>query len=194
MWLAKMRLILVFFLLMLISEGTHCHNPDADFSLEYLLSKVSSSTPEQVKDDAEFDCAWRESAAKYAGEIQPWILQDARKSKYIYDALELGPKCGKAYSIPVVNRQTRKSPEADQENYVIKFYVDPLKGNDNQPMATMASGSISSPFKSIHSAVEATRAFRGKTQGGAAIFLRGGVYYLESTLQLKETNLNRTST
>ena len=72
--------------------------------------------------------------------------------------------------------------------------MDPAKGNDNQPFSP-SSGGIASPFKTIASAVAATRAVRATSNSTTAtVNLRAGVYYLPETLSLGEQDSGLTIT
>jgi len=66
--------------------------------------------------------------------------------------------------------ETRRRHHGDAAG--VSFFVDPLKGKDNQPFAP-TSGGIDSPFKTIASAVAATRAVRA-TSGGKKYLQEGG--------------------
>jgi len=159
---------------------------------EYLLSLTKSSRPDGI--DPEFDCAWRKSAYAYAPMIQPWITNDETKMNDIFLALELGSLCNQTFMFPLAAMpkqheiRDQYQPKFEQRlksaSSSVTFFVDPINGKDNQPFAP-DSGSITKPFKTIDSAVAATRAVRSSIPGMvAAVMLRGGVHYMAETLSL----------
>ena len=57
------------------------------------------------------------------------------------------------------------------------YYIDPVNGNDNN-----SGTAANSAFKTIHKARMAVRTVNGNMTGDIQVFLRGGVYYIDSTI------------
>lgn len=171
-------LVLVAALLPLLVAGTGPRSV-ANTTLAYLLSKISSSAP--LDADPAFDCKWREFALQYAAQIQPWI--STAQQQELFDALQLASLC----------KQTFYPSERVQPEYASQWLPTLL-----QPAATAAinvfvspsgsdaaDGSLARPKKTLDAAVQRVRELRGgSTTTSAAIFLRAGVYYLNTTVTL----------
>lgn len=117
--------------------------------------------PDMDAVDPLFECEWRKLALKYAGKLQPH--RDLRST---YDALQLGTMCSEPPPGPPRPRSFRRDAGGG-------VYVDPNHGSDENP------GTLSAPFKTIGHAVAAVRGSSSPT-----VTLRGGTYFLSTTLQL----------
>eukprot|EP00005_Dracoamoeba_jomungandri_P000463 CAMPEP_0174252392 /NCGR_PEP_ID=MMETSP0439-20130205/1880_1 /TAXON_ID=0 /ORGANISM="Stereomyxa ramosa, Strain Chinc5" /LENGTH=754 /DNA_ID=CAMNT_0015332915 /DNA_START=107 /DNA_END=2368 /DNA_ORIENTATION=+ len=119
----------------------------------------------------------RKLAVQFARKIQPFRPEE--KIKELADALD-GSAISKPCSsyVPPSSSETYPHPsllflEERATRSTTSFYADPVNGNDNN------SGSKSSPFKTLHKAVEVARGY-----SPATIYLRKGTFYMESTLEL----------
>jgi len=119
----------------------------------------------------EFDCA-----------IRRFTLEMARKRALgppgydlstVHDALQLGSKCGVAFSLaPPTPRGARGGP-ADVCTGSCT-YVDPAQGNDK------AAGTLDAPLRTVAAGVAAAR----RAAAPASVVLRGGTHWLTATLTL----------
>jgi hypothetical protein len=174
----------------------------ANHSLEYLLGLTKSSRPDASPPD--FDCSWRRLAYAYAPHLQDVT---ATKAKELHDvraplprlrpllppaclsaadeplwpslawrpfaarqALELEVLCGEAFDSPaqpVQGNRVASSPGT--------VFVSP-NGSDTN------AGTLAAPLRTLASALTHTRS-KGRT-GPASIVLRGGTYYLGSSVVL----------
>lgn len=71
-------------------------------------------------------------------------------------------------------------PNAAQAAEQTAFYVSPIDGSDSNP------GTLTQPFATIQKARDAVRSVNGSMTGDIAVYLRGGDYYLDSTISLDE--------
>ncbi|WP_158560401.1 Ig-like domain-containing protein [Paenibacillus contaminans] len=71
-------------------------------------------------------------------------------------------------------------PNAAQAAEQTAFYVSPIDGSDSNP------GTLTQPFATIQKAREAVRNVNSSMTGDIAVYLRGGNYYLDSTISLDE--------
>jgi len=106
--------------------------------------------------------------------------------RLIITCRRLGPKCQVAFTAPLA--ATKPPAAAPSTEGGIEFFVDSVKGKDDQPFAP-DSGLIDKPFKTIRTAVEATRVVRSTSPGApATVSLRKGSHYLRDTITLTETD------
>ncbi len=120
------------------------------------------------------DCSIRKLAWEYSKKLLP---QRGSFSE-AYDALQLGSLCnvslstGKTFPPKPFLYQVKKPSGAGS----VALFVDSVNGNDNNP------GTLGKPLKSLGKAVEV---YELEDTGKAGfIYLRGGTYYLSSTIQL----------
>jgi len=118
---------------------------------------------------ADFDCKAKIFAWQFAQTIQPW----RSNLKDVYDALQLQSLCNYTFDNTIQQKSAAKPPHFELEPSATEIYVDAVNGNDNN------QGTLASPFRTVAQAVQASR---GK--GGATVFLRAGIYYLQDTIQL----------
>ena len=143
-------------------------------SVEYLLSLISSPKPKDVPVD--FDCAWRDAAAKFALTLQPWLT--AADVQHLVDALAqktLG--CNTSVTDAILSSHVPTFRLAPAARGVDALYVDFTHGADTN------SGSQAAPLKTIAAAVAASRVAR-QTGPVPSIILRGGTHVLSATIAL----------
>lgn len=97
----------------------------------------------------------------------------------VFDALELHDMCQLDRPVPV----PLPPPSFPEPTMKAVFYVDPNKGNDK------AKGTKAAPFKTVHTALAATRAAKIDTSTAdkaitKAIVLRKGVHFLTESVNL----------
>ena len=137
----------------------------------------AADTPVGVPKD--FDCA-----------IRRFTLEMARKRALgppgydlstVHDALQLGSKCGVAFSEPSLAPPTPRAAQgrgarggpADVCRGACT-YVDPARGDDE------AAGTLDAPLRTVAAGVAAAR----RAAAPASVVLRGGTHWLTATLTL----------
>ena len=141
----------------------------------------TSSRPPNVTPD--IDCPLRELAWEYA----KFLLPQRGRFQEAFDALELGTLCNVSLSAGAVYQPRSLSYRVDEKSNAFELFVDSKRGDDRNP------GTIDKPLKTLHKAVEVFEYERDNRPG--IIYLREGIYFLLSTIQLdpKHSNLTITS-
>ena len=140
------------------------------------LGALAQYGPDPDGVPADFLCGWRKLALSYSSALRP----DA--AGLVHDALELHKYCNGTVprpddaSLPAVFPPRFASPPAAGLAAIV---VDGAKGSDSNP------GTVAAPLKTIAAGVAKARA-----QPGAAstVELRGGTYYMATTLLLTEAD------
>lgn len=128
------------------------------------------------------DCRLRWLAWNYSRTLLPQRGQ----LPAVFDALRLGSQCNMtpparemARNPPAWTQVPRHAKERRQANPpVLTVYVDAARGNDGN------NGSLTSPLRTIHAAVRMTRGPARSVGSAAEVVLRGGTYYVGSTVAL----------
>eukprot|EP00729_Bicosta_minor_P024619 gene24619-34159_t len=154
--------------------NAHCAAGRCELAEGSKLSDVANTT----------DCKGRLLAYEYGLKIIP-----ARKAQLeSFDALNLATSCGVTRPSETIAAQDEVPVLAVPEGAAKASRVYHVAANGGDDRA--GSGSVSSPFASIHRALAATRAATATTTTGAgtgapkAIVLEAGVHYLNATIQL----------
>ena len=143
----------------------------ADQSLEYLLGLTSQPGGEPADAPPALSCAWRRFAAQFATQIQTVPVERQRQ---LHEALQLGRLCGEAFRAAEPATESRRLPAPGRRT----IFVDATKGSD------AAAGTQSAPLQSLSAAVALSRAPKHEVSNAPAIYLRAGVYRLNTTLVL----------
>ena len=119
-----------------------------------------------------FDCTVRKAALEYAAKVLPW----KKDFGDVFDALELGTRCGVVPPTPpaAAHHRPRTVPPAAHH-----IYVDGAKGSDTNP------GTLAAPLLTIPAAVALSR--QGTPRSGndtVQINLANGPFYLNETVVL----------
>ena len=141
--------------------------------------RTSSRPPNIVPD---IDCPLRELAWEYAKKLLPQRGQ----FKEAFDALELKTLCNASLSAGTVYQPRPFSHQVKSGNDAFELFVDSRSGDDSNP------GTIARPLKTLHKAV---MIFEYKRDGHPGIiYLREGIYFLLSTVELSPEDSNLTIT
>ena len=130
----------------------------------------TSSRPPGVSPD--IDCPLRELAWEYAKKL----LSQRGQFKDAFDALELGTLCNMSLSAGAVLQPRPFLYKAEQKSDALALFVDSTSGDDSNP------GTIDKPLKTLSKAVAVFEYERGDRAG--IIYLREGMYFLSSTIEL----------
>jgi hypothetical protein len=135
-----------------------------------LCSAQYGPDPPGVSSD--FLCKWRKTVLNYSTKLRP----DAKQ--LVYDALAIDQYCNGTMNRPTGVETPSIFPPSKliMSDDARTLYVDGTHGADSNP------GTLDKPFKSIQSAIEASRGLPGG--GNKTVVVKSGTYYLTSALQL----------
>ena len=116
-------------------------------------------------------CKVYELVHEYSLKVQPNLT--SAQSNAIRDALRLD-ECNTTKRAPHSNEDQSRRRFPIPHSDGVTVYVDSVRGDDS------AGGTLDAPLRTIRAAQSKTRS----ASGASTIILRGGVYYLNSTLEL----------
>jgi hypothetical protein len=131
-------------------------------------------------DSKALDCGVRRVILGRANKLFP------NKARETFDSLELEGLCGDTPP----KRVSHVAPSFDLGAESLRFYVDPLEGND----FTSFKGTVGAPFATVYRALKAARDVDISEGEQKTIVLKAGIHFLNETMALTAADSGTTIT